>query len=43
MVELVDFLVSKVIVRHLLVEDTKYFPYLELLRLADPSGEAGRG
>ena len=40
MVELVDFLVSKVIVRHLLVEDTKYFPYLELLRLGDPSREA---
>lgn len=35
--EVVDFLVSKVIVRHLLVEDTKYFPYLELLQLAASS------
>ena len=32
--ELADFLVSKVIVRHHMVEDTKYFPYLELLALS---------
>ena len=32
--ELADFLVSKVIVRHHMVEDSKYFPYLELLELS---------
>jgi hemerythrin-like metal-binding protein/diguanylate cyclase (GGDEF)-like protein len=38
--EVVDFLISKVIVRHLLIEDTKYFPYLELLQLAVTSRTA---